>query len=702
MNNPITRFFGRLFHKNLDTVSSGLVMASQDGRPYRKPIKDIDLVKRNVGWAYACADINANSCGEVDLRLFSTKPTATSRSRFASRTVAPWRLKYIESKNDRRMQLKIHQAAGVEELLEHPLLSLLSNVNTFMTEQQLRYLTVLSLEVTGNAYWLKIRDTLGVPTEIWPLLPQFVRPIADKSNLIKHFEFGTRNQKVIIPNEDMVFFRYPSLSSPVLGASPLEKGIMSIDLSIGYDTFELGLLQRGGTPDVVISFPENVQLEPDQRKRLEREFASRYGGLRNVGKLVILGGGAKIDKFSFSPKEMNYLKGRRMTLEQIAGVFGVPIAYLITQEISRANLDGSDVIYKRKTIKPKITMIEQVINEQLTPDFDDNIFVSFDNPVPEDTKLELDKQKQWLETGMTTINEQRVLDGLEEVEWGNEPIISTNVAPLSQRGQAFVPGQLSVKAKADFPALEIPSANYENEEFIKQLAAYFRDQEKAIIVQADDEVFKIYIKASADDLVSAWFDMSLWDRRLTNIVTPFTRATILIGGARALEAMEVTREFDSTDPGILNAMGKRNMAIRGINRTTQKQVREAISTGLEAGEAGSAIRKRINGVYDFASLTRAKNIARTETIWAFNEGAVQGYRQSGVVIGKEWLTAEDERVCEWCGPMDGKVELLDNDFWKMGDEFEGRDGGVLRFQTENIGHAPLHPQCRCSIAPITG
>jgi len=68
---------------------------------------------------------------------------------------------------------------------------------------------------------------------------------------------------------------------------------------------------------------------------------------------------------------------------------------------------------------------------------------------------------------------------------------------------------------------------------------------------------------------------------------------------------------------------------------------------------------------------RASLIARTETLRAHNEGRKVFYRQVGVRKVK-WLTAQDERTCLVCRPLDGKVFGIED------------DPGVV------------HPGCRCS------
>jgi SPP1 gp7 family putative phage head morphogenesis protein len=68
---------------------------------------------------------------------------------------------------------------------------------------------------------------------------------------------------------------------------------------------------------------------------------------------------------------------------------------------------------------------------------------------------------------------------------------------------------------------------------------------------------------------------------------------------------------------------------------------------------------------------RVEMIARTETLRAHNQGRLKFYEQAGVKKVK-WLTAADERVCDVCGPRDGKV-----------------------FDLAGFTSPPRHPRCRC-------
>lgn len=82
---------------------------------------------------------------------------------------------------------------------------------------------------------------------------------------------------------------------------------------------------------------------------------------------------------------------------------------------------------------------------------------------------------------------------------------------------------------------------------------------------------------------------------------------------------------------------------------------------------------------------RAATIASTELAYAHNAGAdaaIQHSIDEGLIepdLNKEWSTAEDERVCDICGKLNGiKVP--------RGDKFPG-----------GIDLPPAHPNCRCAV-----
>ena len=103
---------------------------------------------------------------------------------------------------------------------------------------------------------------------------------------------------------------------------------------------------------------------------------------------------------------------------------------------------------------------------------------------------------------------------------------------------------------------------------------------------------------------------------------------------------------------------------------------------------------------------RAYNIARTELAFAYNQGSYEGTKQAqeagymGEVV-KIWCTAEDERVCDICGSLEGKQIPMDEDIYY---EVKDEHGNTIKHRInpklegdEVAKVPPAHPSCRCAV-----
>lgn len=124
-----------------------------------------------------------------------------------------------------------------------------------------------------------------------------------------------------------------------------------------------------------------------------------------------------------------------------------------------------------------------------------------------------------------------------------------------------------------------------------------------------------------------------------------------------------------------------------ITEGTRELLRGDVRQALEEGWSNDKLAAQLAENYAF-SAERAMVIARTETQMASQAGALNGYRASGVVDGKQWLTAEDDKVSDEC---------------QANGEAGPNGDGVLRdwdaaYPSGDVA-PPAHPNCRCQILP---
>ncbi len=131
----------------------------------------------------------------------------------------------------------------------------------------------------------------------------------------------------------------------------------------------------------------------------------------------------------------------------------------------------------------------------------------------------------------------------------------------------------------------------------------------------------------------------------------------------------------TVDPRVYEIIRERNLAaLKGITDDMAKNIKSELSEGILKGEDMRRLSKRVaeaTGV----PMQRARVMARTETMFAFNHAKDEEFRKYGVEK-VEWVAALDERMCPQCGKYHGKVWPID----------EAPD-------------CPAHPNCRCTTIP---
>lgn len=112
---------------------------------------------------------------------------------------------------------------------------------------------------------------------------------------------------------------------------------------------------------------------------------------------------------------------------------------------------------------------------------------------------------------------------------------------------------------------------------------------------------------------------------------------------------------------------------------------------LAEGLDPKKVAHQVGNYAGFLHRQRALRIARTELSFAYNYGQFEAIRQAqeqgyfGGEVVKTWMTAEDERTCDFCGPLDGQMIGLEETF-----------PGLTK-KLPNVLAPPAHPMCRCTV-----
>jgi len=232
----------------------------------------------------------------------------------------------------------------------------------------------------------------------------------------------------------------------------------------------------------------------------------------------------------------------------------------------------------------------------------------------------------------------------------------------------------------------------------KGLETRFNDQEKEVNANIDYFLLPFYpdnlkgvhwtvIHKAVDDLL---FDSAKWNLIFEEFGQLMLPGIIGDAGQRGLNSVIVGISFNVSNPRVQEFIDKKKFKFaQEVNQTTLDRLRQELRQGTIDGESIPELRGRVKQVFDEARTWRADMIARTETGGAYNYGSFEGYRQSGVVIRKGWLSSHDSKVRDSHRALDGQEVPL-----------EARFSNNLKYPGDPDGPPEEIISCRCSIYPV--
>lgn len=567
-----------------------------------------------------------------------------------------------------------------EEVTDHPLTELLKHVNRFQTWYQFSQLLQMYIGLVGESFIVLNKAKIAgveIPVEMWLAPPQYMVVRPDATKYISHYEYRRGTNVLELPVEDVIHIMSPDPSNPFRGLGTAQSIGVDLDSERYATRYTNRLFYNDATPGMLIEFP-SLPPKP-QRDQLREEWDEIHRGWRNARKTGFLWGGAKANLITMTNRDMDFWRLRKINRETILGAYRIPTSLMGLAEVgSRARAETDEYIFAKRVIRPALTRIREALNEQLVPMFDSRLEVDYDDPVPENREQMVKECDTLVKNGTITREEARQKLGYER----DAPEGDTFLGPAkeSAKDAPLALGGKNIKAlnddqkRARWDRYVARTAGQEPM-IINMLASLWDDQMREIIkgVEAgklddfyDDEAEIDKFKESFEPIIFEIFSSAYED------VLKELEGENLPGGK-------------SRQEGILNQEAVEWIATRSLflstslNNTTKSQVRKVLTDAVANGESVPQMTRKIRGYFKEGLEKRAPMTARTETIAASNEGALQGYEAEGLE----------------------KVEfLLDYGHdWNLGCECEPLSGNEFAVK-DSHGVIPLHPNCRCTWVPV--
>ena len=564
--------------------------------------------------------------------------------------------------------IRVYRTKDDKPVRDSPLRLLLQNPNDEQSEAEFLSFMQTIADVAGFAPVEKVRSDAGRVVQLWPLRPDWCRPIPrDQAPPDWEYRIPGVPPQIILAEDMLVYTPTPALDRGYTGMSAVSVALRQLGVQRAMDDFLQSLFQRGALPLVALTFNDGVE-EPDadSKAAIKAQFTGQYGGAGNWHKVALLGGIKSIERIGYDLNELAYNDLRGVNELGICQAFGIP-PILIGAKVgldraTYSNYGQARTSFYEDTITPLWARLDGCLTRSLVPEFGDaGVGLEFDaGDVP---ALKADEDKLWtraatgIRGGFIMVNDARRLVGYDDVAGGDiflrpadplaalagaDPVRSrpalratiTEVAGVEVRTIGGIERRYQPISEMQLRAVEVTRKRFLRlaERFAPKLAIFWREQGERIVAALPGErsMPVLEMRDVAEPLIG-------WDDeldRLRDLLALFHEGVSRDAFETALDALDVAGDgvaWDLTNPHIQTILDQLGESVEGIAETTRLDVQRAVGEALDAGETVDQLGARLRSLFDGYGSARIETVARTESQRAYNLGAAAGYRESGIV-----------------------------------------------------------------------
>lgn len=601
---------------------------------------------------------------------------------------------------------------------------------------RLLWLTEAALCIYGASYWLRAKNRAQIEGYRW-IVSTSIKIEADAENGLTGFVRTVGTQEIKYTPEQLVYFWQPALDKEVgAGVSPVEAALTVCGLSKSINEFASMFFSRGAIPATLITVEGNA---PDtELRRMEEWWKRLLQGVQRAWETVAVRANVDVKQIGQPVKDLAMTELTDTARRQICIALGIPQS-LMEESANYATANVHHVQLYTETIAPEIELITTTLNEQAFKPQGLEIVLAVDelDVMQADESERAGSLKQLHEAGLPLVLAMQMLGYDLPEGWDWEDIEARErekeaqaqqarerLAAMGDQGQAAQQDNADdaqdeaeaqgARAKADKELASwrryavkhgVEKAQGFNCENVRpDLAAVIRGRLAAAMDAEEVKAafvgpFLVKNQSAAEAALMAAL-LAIYTQHLDKIVAAVKRGEMpdlsgmnaAIVGAVSIAMTDMVTEV-MVDLMLEMGVGLDYMAvltdagawarqytygmIKGVEQTQVARLQQIIGQladgTLQKEQVVDLIRPMFGEV-------RARMIATTEITRARSQAAMM-YRKElearGVRTVERWLTAEDERVCAICGPLDHTTREV----W--GAQFpEG---------------PPAHVNCRCGV-----
>ncbi len=532
---------------------------------------------------------------------------------------------------------------------------------------------------------------------------------ADAREKAAYFQYGWISGARPVPfgKKEIIWFQRNSRTDSIYGRSPVQVLAETIQTLIYAIESNLEYFSDNQIPRGIIGLEgassEEIIAFEDQWKENQRVKDTAGNWKKKFHKIPIVNKAPVFTRLELTNSELELLEGQKWWAKLVWACFGVTSTELGYTEDAKgmANQIVQSNVFKKRTLNPMLRMEEYKHNQEIISEFEyDDVqfkFLMFD--VEEETK-KAGLYKLQLDAGYKSINEIRLEEGLDEVEWGDKQSAEEEMEmqnkftnPLEQEESRNKEAS-KMESRTDKPTDKKEKKSIENPLILREFEVMTEDRLKRSI---------IYLLGLNEVKIKSLLEKEAGQNKLIGIksvddIAKKIKALITMEGIKAISDAVIKSTFmqgwDSAEKQINRNLVVNSEVISYIQDYTFNNIksmtdeiatdlRQELERGIMSGEGITKIKARVSKVFNVGE-TRAEAIARTETNRAEGQGKLQAFKSSGEDLMKKWDTHFDDRTSPICKRLHGQIVGINENFK---DKQTGWEGPIH----------PAHVNCRSAV-----
>lgn len=297
--------------------------------------------------------------------------------------------------------------------------------------------TVMSLAVSGNAYWRRNRAGAGDVLTLDVLNPHEVHVWTTDRGAVRYTYRGRD-----YTGTDVSHLHLQRLPGALTGIGPIQAAQATMRTARDMRDHMSGWFTDTGQPAGLLSTDQALTGEDAKAYRDAWNFLGPDGkpvpAQGNPSRVRVLGKGLTYEPILISPKDAMWLDAQSFTVLEVARLFGVPSSLMLAaiegNSQTYSNVEQEWLAFTRFTLIAYLRKIEEALSELIARG--QTVRFNLDALLRTDTRSRYEAHATGLAAGFLTINEVRALENLPPLEPDELPEPATAPAPESKETPA--------------------------------------------------------------------------------------------------------------------------------------------------------------------------------------------------------------------------------------------------------------------------